>query len=317
MDFEIITIFPDLIEAVAPYGVVGRARIRPDGAGAGNPGAQQAEPPSMSSRQSAGMVAVNPPSWAASAGLAAGGHAAGEGAETGDILGHMPARSSGGSPEASGAYRLRCWNPRDFTVDNYRRVDDRPYGGGPGMVMLAEPLLRCVQAIREARSAEGLPDLPLIHLSPQGQPFSQARARQMAATPGAILLCGRYEAIDQRFLDAMVDEEISMGDFVVSGGELPAMLVLDAVVRLLPGVLNDGASAEQDSFENGLLDCPHYTRPEQLPGLPRAVDAGVPPVLLSGNHREIARWRLERAREATAQKRPDLLAGSAARLSSA
>ncbi|MDO4231386.1 MAG: tRNA (guanosine(37)-N1)-methyltransferase TrmD [Lautropia sp.] len=257
MDFEIITIFPDLIEAVAPYGVVGRARMHPSG----------------------------------------------------DNVGASCAQSAGASSgRQSGSYRLRCWNPRDFTFDNYRRVDDRPYGGGPGMVMLAEPLLRCVQAIRETRAAEGLPDLPLIHLSPQGQPFSQARARQMAATPGAILLCGRYEAIDQRFLDAMVDEEISMGDFVVSGGELPAMLVLDAVVRLLPGVLNDGASAEQDSFENGLLDCPHYTRPEQLSGLPRDVAPGVPPVLLSGNHREIDRWRLERSREATAKKRPDLLA---------
>ena len=195
MDFEIITIFPDLVEAAAPYGVVGRARNE--------------------------------------------------------------------------AYFLRCWNPRDYTFDNYRRIADRPYGGGPG-------------------------------------------AQTMAASDGAIFLCGRYEAIDQRFLDAMVDEEISMGDFVVSGGELPAMLVMDAVVRLLPGVLNHGESAEQDSFAEGapaqrLLDCPHYTRPEQLPGWPRDVPAGVPPVLLSGNHREIERWRHAAALDATQRKRPDLL----------
>lgn len=180
------------------------------------------------------------------------------------------------------------------------------------MVMLAEPLLRCVQAIRQTREREGRPPLPLIYLSPQGRPFAQPRARALAASPGAILLCGRYEAIDQRFLDAEVDEEISMGDFVVSGGELPAMLLLDAVVRLLPGVLNHGESATQDSFEDGLLDCPHYTRPEHLPGLPEGVGPAVPAVLLSGNHREIDAWRQARAREATAAKRPELLAAAPA-----
>ena len=202
----------------------------------------------------------------------------------------------------AGEHRLRCWNPRDHADGLYRRVDDRPYGGGPGMVMLAEPLSRCLAAIRARRQEEGEPALPLIHLSPQGRPLRQARVRELAASPGAILLCGRYEAIDQRFLDAEVDEEISIGDFVVSGGELPALLLVDAVLRLLPGTLNDPESALADSFSDGLLDHPHYTRPEILNG------SAVPPVLLSGNHREIARWRREQAEAATARKRPDLLA---------
>ena len=202
----------------------------------------------------------------------------------------------------AGEHRLRCWNPRDHADGLYRRVDDRPYGGGPGMVMLAEPLSRCLAAIRARRQEEGEPALPLIHLSPQGRPLRQAGVRELAARPGAILLCGRYEAIDQRFLDAEVDEEISIGDFVVSGGELPALLLVDAVLRLLPGTLNDPESALADSFSDGLLDHPHYTRPEILNG------AAVPPVLLSGNHREIARWRREQAEAATARKRPDLLA---------
>lgn len=205
----------------------------------------------------------------------------------------------------TGSHRLRCWNPRDFADGPYRRVDDRPYGGGPGMVMLAEPLSRCLAAIRARRDEEGEPPLPLIHLSPQGRPLQQARVRDLALGPGAILLCGRYEAIDQRFLDAEVDEEISIGDFVVSGGELPALLLVDAVIRLLPGTLNDPESALADSFSEGLLDHPHYTRPEVLNG------EAVPPVLLSGNHREIARWRREQAEAATAGKRPDLLAGRA------
>jgi tRNA (guanine37-N1)-methyltransferase len=178
-------------------------------------------------------------------------------------------------------YRVRCWNPRDVTTDNYRRVDDRPYGGGPGMVMMAEPLLRCLQKIREVRRQEGAPALRVACLSPQGLPLNQRKVQELSGGPGLILLCGRYEAVDQRFLDAHVDEEISVGDFVVSGGELPALLLIDAVVRLLPGVLNDAASAVQDSFVDGLLDCPHYTRPEMVDGEP------VPAVLLSGNHREI------------------------------
>ncbi|MET0508447.1 MAG: tRNA (guanosine(37)-N1)-methyltransferase TrmD [Burkholderiaceae bacterium] len=203
---------------------------------------------------------------------------------------------------SSGSHRLRCWNPRDHADGPYRRVDDRPYGGGPGMVMLAEPLARCLAAIRAARAAVGKPSLPLIHLSPQGQRLDQGRVHLLAAGNGAILLCGRYEAIDQRFLDAEVDEEISIGDFIASGGELPALLLVDAVVRLLPGTLNDPDSALAESFSDGLLDHPHYTRPESFGGV------AVPPVLLSGNHAEIARWRRSEAEAATARKRPDLLA---------
>ncbi len=265
MDFELISVFPDLIDAVSPFGVTGRAL-------------------------------------------------------------------------SQSAYRLRSWNPRDYTTDTYRRIDDRPYGGGPGMVMLAEPLLGCLAAVRATRQQEGRPPLPVVHLSPQGAPLVQARVREIAGSDGLILLCGRYEAIDQRFLDAKVDEELSIGDFVVSGGELPALLLIDAVVRLLPGVLNDADSARQDSFSGGLLDCPHYTRPERLvldrrraaaahrdaPDVPDAPDAPdgpdgpdagqapiasvVPPVLLSGNHRDIACWRRREALLATARKRPDLLA---------
>ena len=198
-------------------------------------------------------------------------------------------------------YRVRCWNPRDVTTDNYRRVDDRPYGGGPGMVMMAEPLGRCLQAIRDKRQEEGAAPLAVAYLSPQGVPLNQEKAQALSGGPGLILLCGRYEAVDQRFLDAHVDEEISIGDFVVSGGELPALLLIDAVVRLLPGVLNDADSAVQDSFVDGLLDCPHYTRPETVDGLT------VPPVLLSGNHREIERWRRRQSLLATLRKRPELL----------
>lgn len=198
-------------------------------------------------------------------------------------------------------YRVRCWNPRDVTTDNYRRVDDRPYGGGPGMVMMAEPLGRCLQAIRDTRTREAGAELRVVCLSPQGTPISQQKVKSLSEGPGLILVCGRYEAIDQRFLDAEVDEELSIGDFVVSGGELPALLLIDAIVRLLPGVLNDAESAVQESFVEGLLDCPHYTRPESVGGVP------VPSVLLSGNHREIDRWRRRQAVLATYRKRPDLL----------
>ena len=229
MDFEVITVFPDLVTAVLPYGVAGRAH-------------------------------------------------------------------------SEGRYRVRCWNPRDDAPGNYRRVDDRPYGGGPGMVMMAQPLLGCLGRIRAARAAEGAPALPVAFLSPQGAPLTQAKIRTVSESAGLILLCGRYEAVDQRFIDACVDEEISVGDFVVSGGELPALLLIDAVARLLPGALNDEQSAEQDSFATGLLDCPHYTRPEVVEGVP------VPSVLLSGNHRDIERWRRRQALLATLRKRPDLLA---------
>lgn len=205
---------------------------------------------------------------------------------------------------------VRLWPLREHATDNYRRVDDRPYGGGPGMVMLVEPLERAVAAIRsdrgEAQGECGRTRAPLIYFSPAGAPLTQARVQAFADGSGAILLCGRYEGVDQRFLDRHVDEEISLGDFVLSGGELPALALIDAATRLQPGVLNDAASHQQDSFSDGLLDCPHYSRPERLG------EAAVPAVLLSGNHAEIARWRRQRQLEATWRRRPDLI--EAARL---
>lgn len=196
---------------------------------------------------------------------------------------------------------LTLWNPRDFTTDRHRTVDDRPYGGGPGMVMLARPLEATLNAAKERQVAMGLPAPRVVFMSPQGKPLSHARVMQLKDEPGLVVLCGRYEAVDQRLLDRCVDEEISLGDFVLSGGELPAMALMDAVVRQLPGVLGDDASAVEDSFVNGLLDSPHYTRPEVYEDMP------VPPVLLGGNHAEIMKWRRQRMLEATATKRPDLL----------
>lgn len=198
-------------------------------------------------------------------------------------------------------WALSLWNPRDFTTDNHRTVDDRPYGGGPGMVMLAKPLQQTLAAAKQRQTEMGLPAPRVVYLSPQGKPLTHQRVMQFSQDSGVVLLCGRYEAIDQRLLDSHVDEEISLGDFVLSGGELPAMALMDAVVRQLPGVLNDGASAVEDSFANGLLDCPHYTRPEEYEGV------AVPPVLMGGHHAEIEKWRRERALEATAKKRPDLI----------
>ncbi len=195
-----------------------------------------------------------------------------------------------------GLWSLACWNPRDFATDAYRSVDDRPYGGGPGMVMLAQPL---ADAIAAARAAGG--GRPVIALSPQGRPLDDRRVRALAAGPGAILVAGRYEAIDQRLVDRCVDEEVAIGDFVVSGGELPAMMLIDAVVRQLPGAMNDARSPACDSFADGLLDCPHYTRPETFEGVP------VPAVLLSGHHARIARWRREQSLRATLRLRPELI----------
>jgi len=240
MDIELVTLFPDLVEPAARFGVTGRAIER-------------------------------------------------------------------------GIWRLRCWNPRDQTSDAYRRVDDRPFGGGPGMVMMAEPLAACLSALHARRAADGLPRARVIHLSPTGAPLTQARVAELAALPGLALLCGRYEAIDQRLLDAEVDEEISIGDFIVSGGELPALTLIDAVVRLLPGVMTDAVSAQQDSFSDGLLEGPHFTRPEVFGGVP------VPEVLMSGHHARIARWRREASLRVTAQRRPDLIeqARRAGRLSDA
>ncbi|WP_175626152.1 MULTISPECIES: tRNA (guanosine(37)-N1)-methyltransferase TrmD [Oxalobacteraceae] len=196
---------------------------------------------------------------------------------------------------------LSLWNPRDFTSDKHRTVDDRPYGGGPGMVMMIKPLEAAVQAAKARQTEQGLAAPRVVYLSPQGKALTHERVMQLTTEPGLVLLCGRYEAVDQRFLDSCVDEEISLGDFVLSGGEIPAMALMDAVIRQLPGVLHDDASAVEDSFVNGLLDCPHYTRPEVYEG------AAVPAVLMGGHHVEIEKWRRERALEATARKRPDLI----------
>jgi tRNA (guanine37-N1)-methyltransferase len=195
---------------------------------------------------------------------------------------------------------VRLSNPRDFAEGNYRRVDDRPFGGGPGMVMMAEPLARCLQKVREERADRA----PVVLFSPLGLPLNHATVERWAGSEGAILVCGRYEGIDQRFIDTHVDEQISLGDFVLSGGEIAAMALLDAVARLQPGVLNDQDSHQFDSFNpalDGLLDCPHYTRPEDWNG------QTVPPVLLSGHHVQIERWRRDQRLQLTARLRPDLI----------
>lgn len=206
---------------------------------------------------------------------------------------------------------VRLWPLRDHAEGNYRRVDDRPFGGGPGMVMLAEPLERAFAAVRADRPEAA----PLVHFTPTGRRIDQALLREMAGGTGAVLLCGRYEGVDQRFLDRHVDLELSLGDFVLSGGELPALALLDGIARLQPGVLADPRSHEQDSFEDGLLDCPHYSRPEVLDTPQGPVP--VPPVLLSGHHAAIARWRREQSLALTARRRPDLIqaARAAGRLS--
>ena len=196
---------------------------------------------------------------------------------------------------------LSLWNPRDFTSDNHRTVDDRPYGGGPGMVMMAKPLEATLNAAKQRQTDAGLPAPRVLFMSPQGKQLTHERVMALKQEPGLVILCGRYEAVDQRLLDRCVDEEISLGDFVLSGGELPAMALMDAVIRQIPGVLNTDASAVEDSFVNGLLDSPHYTRPDVYEGV------GVPPVLMGGNHAEIEKWRRQRMLEATARKRPDLL----------
>ena len=199
-------------------------------------------------------------------------------------------------------YSLQVINPREFTTDNHKTVDDRPYGGGPGMVMLAEPL---AQAIKAAKANNA--NAKVIHLSPCGTPLTHDKVMQLSKQDGLILLASRYEGVDERLLDALVDEEISIGDYVLSGGELPAMALIDAVVRQLPGVLGDADSAIEDSFVNGLLDCPHYTRPEVL-HLEGSEEQSVPEVLLSGNHAKIRQWRLKQSLLLTRAKRPDLLA---------
>jgi tRNA (guanine37-N1)-methyltransferase len=203
-----------------------------------------------------------------------------------------------------GLLDVKLWPLRDFADNAYRRVDDRPYGGGPGMVLLAEPLERALQAVRMCRSDTAA----LVHFTPTGRPITQVVIEEFNRGLGAIFLCGRYEGIDQRFLDRHVNLELSLGDFVLSGGELPALAVLDAVARLQEGVLGDAQSHQQDSFSHGLLDCPHYSRPAHWPvAAEDAVLQDVPPVLLSGHHADIALWRRQRSLELTAQRRPDLL----------
>jgi tRNA (guanine37-N1)-methyltransferase len=204
---------------------------------------------------------------------------------------------------------VRLWPLREHTDDSYRRVDDRPYGGGPGMVMLAEPLLRSLQAVRADRGVEPGAALRVVHFTPTGRRLDQAAVQEFAEGDGAVLLCGRYEGIDQRVIDLHVTDEISLGDFVLSGGELPALALLDAVARLQEGVLL-AASHEQDSFSDGLLEGPQYSRPEVLTA--DGQELPVPPVLLSGHHGRIARWRREQALQGTAQRRPDLLAAARA-----
>lgn len=201
-----------------------------------------------------------------------------------------------------GLATLQMWNPRDFTSDNYRTVDDRPYGGGPGMVMLAEPLEQAIGVARQAQRDAGVKDPRLVYMSPQGRVLDHAAVKDMAQRPGLILLAGRYEGIDQRLIDREVDEEVSIGDYVLSGGELPAMVLIDAVVRHLPGAVNDAQSVVEESFADGLLDCPHYTRPEA----DRHGEA-VPEVLMSGHHEAIRRWRLKQSLGRTLLRRPDLL----------
>jgi|SRR5690606_13867139 len=196
-----------------------------------------------------------------------------------------------------GLLTLNGWNPRDYAEGNYRRVDDRPFGGGPGMVMLVDPLRKAIQAARDA--AEG--PARVVYMSPQGRPLDQPKVRELAGLQRLVILCGRYEGVDERLVRAEVDEEISIGDYVLSGGELAAAVVVDAIARLQDGALNDADSAVQDSFEDGLLDCPHYTRPVE-----HELGA-VPGVLLSGNHAEIARWRREQSLRRTLERRPDLL----------
>lgn len=197
--------------------------------------------------------------------------------------------------------RLECWNPRDFTFDKHKTVDDRPYGGGPGMLMMVQPLRDAIHTAKAAAKAEDGVEAKVIYLSPQGRKLDQAGVKTLAQHSKLILVCGRYEGIDERLIQTEVDEEWSIGDYVLTGGELPAMTLIDAVARFIPGVLGKQASADEDSFASGLLDCPHYTRPEILDGMP------VPDVLMSGHHEQIRKWRLAQSLERTWLRRPELL----------
>ena len=206
-----------------------------------------------------------------------------------------------------GRFELKAWDPRDFTQDNYRRVDDRPYGGGPGMVMLPGPLEACVEAAKARQKEAGVQHPCVVLMSPQGERLGEDLIRELGAVEGIVVIAGRYEGLDERLVERMVDREVSIGDYVTSGGELPAMVMIDCIVRRLPGSLNEAASAEQDSFgfdpsfPRGLLDWPHYTRPEEWNG------ARVPEVLLSGNHEAIRRWRRKQSLGRTWERRPELI----------
>lgn len=214
-----------------------------------------------------------------------------------ELVGQVAEFGVVGRAQERGVLQLCCENPRDYTNDAHRTVDDRPYGGGPGMVLKYEPAAAAIRAAKQQLP----PGSPVVYLSPQGNVFDQAAARRFAGMPGMILLAGRYEGVDERLVDSEVDEELSLGDFVLSGGEIAAMAVIDAVVRLLPGVLGDEESAAQDSFMEGMLDYPHYTRPERVDG------RRVPAVLLSGDHARIARWRYKQALGRTFLRRPELV----------
>ena len=203
---------------------------------------------------------------------------------------------------SNGHYELVLWNPRDFSGNSYRGVDDRPYGGGPGMVMMAEPLAKALRAARQRQLSCGVRRARTVYLSPQGRSLTQKIVEELGGYEGLVLLAGRYEGVDERLLDAEIDDQISIGDYVLSGGELPAMVLMDALIRRIPGALNDAESAQQDSFANGLLDCPQYTRPEVYES-----DA-VPAVLLSGHHAQITKWRMKQSLGRTWRRRPDLLA---------
>jgi tRNA (guanine37-N1)-methyltransferase len=202
----------------------------------------------------------------------------------------------------NGLYELVLWNPRDFSTNAYRSVDDRPYGGGPGMVMMAEPLGKALRAARQRQLSSGVKHGRTVFLSPQGRPLTQQIVEELGECNGLVLLAGRYEGVDERVLTTEIDDQISIGDYVLSGGELPAMVLMDALIRRIPGAVNDAESVQQDSFSNGLLDCPQYTRPEVYGR------NAVPAVLLSGHHGHISRWRLKQSLGRTWRVRPDLLA---------
>lgn len=200
-----------------------------------------------------------------------------------------------------GQAQIHCINPRDFTHDAYHRIDERPFGGGPGMVMLAEPLAQAIQHAKNLALQAGYLQVPVVYMSPQGKTLKEPGVKQLAQYDGLIVLCGRYEGIDERIVERYVDQEWSIGDYVLTGGELPAMVMLDSIIRRLPNVMSDDQSAEQDSFVDGLLDCPHYTKPDVFEGL------AVPEVLKSGHHLNIEKWRFLQRYERTATRRPDLL----------